>query len=190
MNHLDRSMLAMNAVHGGLLSPRKPPDEHEKLVRNTQKWVAQTFYGAMLKEMRKSPFRNQEFEGGREGEAYEEMFDQRIADRMSQSAGSQLVNGIVSRIEAKRGNPSAKTVRDATTAYARAMQKKMPKAEFRAVPTKHGQVPWGRHDSAASRPPRGGAAHNPSSSSVPAPLRGHRRQQRILPELIHVAPTH
>jgi Rod binding domain-containing protein len=187
MNTIERSLQAMHAVHGGFSSNRHPPTEHDKLVRNTQKWVAQTFYGAMLKEMRKSPFRSEEFEGGRGGEAYEEMFDQRLADHMSQSAGSQLVNSIVSRIEAKRHQGSARQVMDATTAYARVMQHKNSKGAG-AMPTRSGGI-LERPRKEGVRPLRGGVAPAFTHRNDPSMPMTHRRQERILPEIYHVAPT-
>jgi Rod binding domain-containing protein len=183
MNDIARSMLANNAVHGGLPAPRLRSDEHDKLVRNTQKWVAQTFYGEMLKEMRKSPFRSEEFEGGRGGEAFEEMFDQRVADHMSQAAGSKLVNSIVDRIESKKHLRSPKHVLDANRAYAQAMRHEKPKRDH--------------HDSGPPPlrklgiPPlrEGVAPPHRTHINHPATPHGHRRLQRILPELKHVAPA-
>ncbi|MDB5323745.1 MAG: hypothetical protein JWN40_5376 [Phycisphaerales bacterium] len=35
---------------------RPPKTEHDKIQETARKWVAQTFYGAMLKQMRESPF--------------------------------------------------------------------------------------------------------------------------------------
>lgn len=72
---------------------------HAELVRQTQKWVAQAFYGNLLKQMRNSPFRSSIMDGGRGGQMFEEMFDQQIADRMSRGAPSKLVNAIVQKIE-------------------------------------------------------------------------------------------
>src|SRR5271157_1594124 len=72
---------------------------HAELVRQTQKWVSQAFYGNLLKQMRNSPFRSSIMDGGRGGEMFEEMFDQQIADRMSRGAPSKLVNAIVQKIE-------------------------------------------------------------------------------------------
>jgi Rod binding domain-containing protein len=187
MSDIQRFMSPLHEVHGGITSNRAAPTEHDKLVRNTQKWVAQTFYGTMLKEMRKSPFRSDEFEGGRGGQAFEEMFDQRLADHMSQSAGSPLVNSIVNRIEAKRHQGSRRQVMDATTAYARAMQREKPK-DARATPPRGGRV-LEHPGQERIRPPRGGMAqglHAPKHSAEPIT---RRRQDRILPEIFNVTPT-
>jgi Rod binding domain-containing protein len=190
MNNITRSMLTSPTIDSGVLSTHPPlPSEHEKLVKNTQKWVAQTFYGAMLKEMRKSPFRSEELEGGRGGEAFEEMFDQRIADHMSQAAGSPLVNSIVNRIEAKRNIHSAKTIRDAKSAYALAMRRAQDKNDQHGLagkPRHVGEFPWNR---GRLPQPMDEDTQNKQQIKLPAPATGHRRQERILPELYHVAPT-
>ena len=78
-------------------------ERHEQLVRQTQKWVAQTFFGQLLKQMRDSPFKSKLFDGGRGGEAFQEMADQRTADSMASGTGHKLVDSIVSRIERSGG---------------------------------------------------------------------------------------
>lgn len=75
--------------------------QHEKLVKQTQNWVAQTFFGTLLKQMRESPFKSDMMDGGRGGKAFGSMYDQQLAERMSRGAGSNLVNSIVHRIEAR-----------------------------------------------------------------------------------------
>jgi Rod binding domain-containing protein len=74
--------------------------EHDKLVKQAQKWVSQTFYGEMLKQMRNSPFKNKMFDGGEGGQTFNGMFDQQLADKMSTGAGKKLVDSIVNKIEA------------------------------------------------------------------------------------------
>jgi Rod binding domain-containing protein len=85
--------------------------QHDALVKQTQKWVAQTFYGEMLKQMRNSPFKDKTMDGGQGGEAFTEMFDQQMADKMSRGTGQKLVDSIVNKIEAGKayGSPVAKT---------------------------------------------------------------------------------
>jgi Rod binding domain-containing protein len=73
--------------------------QHDALVKQTEKWVSQTFYGEMLKQMRNSPFKNKMFEGGQGGEAFNQMFDAKLADKMSKGAGKKLVDSIVNKIE-------------------------------------------------------------------------------------------
>jgi len=75
--------------------------EHEKLVKQTQTWVAQTFFGTLLKQMRNSPFKSELLEGGKGGETFAALQDQHLAEHMTRGAGAKLVNGIVRRIEAK-----------------------------------------------------------------------------------------
>lgn len=72
---------------------------HAELVKQTQKWVAQTFFGTLLRQMRQSPFKSDLFDGGKGGEAFHQMFDQHLAERMSVGAGQKLVNSIVRKIE-------------------------------------------------------------------------------------------
>jgi Rod binding domain-containing protein len=105
---------------GNQFLPIKPgpstDKKHQKLVDTAQKWVGQTFYGQMLKQMRDSPFKSKMFEGGREGEAFNAMFDQNLATRMSKGAGRPLVDAIVSRIEAgKAYAASAKSANAASS---------------------------------------------------------------------------
>ena len=73
--------------------------EHEQLVRSTQQWVAQTFFGTLMKQMRESPFKSDLFEGGRGGQAFASMYDQKLVEQMARGAGNKLVNSIVHAIE-------------------------------------------------------------------------------------------
>jgi len=93
-----------------LVSKRLPDSsQHDQLTAQAQKWVAQTFFGTLLKQMRNSPFKSKLFEGGRGGEAFQTLFDQRLADHMARGAGHKLVNAITRKIEAK--NAYAKAAR-------------------------------------------------------------------------------
>jgi Rod binding domain-containing protein len=102
-----------------LLSPKPAGDgdEHQKLTTQTEKWVAQTFYGQLLKQMRESPFHSDMFEGGNGGKTFQTLLDQRMADHMSRHAGAKLVKSIVKKIEAgeaakryeKAGKPRSAT---------------------------------------------------------------------------------
>jgi Rod binding domain-containing protein len=88
-------------------------DQHGRLVEQTRKWVAQTFFGTLMKQMEDSPFKSDLFSGGRGGEAFSSLYHQQLVDRMSRAAGDKLVNAIVRRIEAntayqkQRGVPPA-----------------------------------------------------------------------------------
>lgn len=87
-----------------LASPARTskPSEHERIINQAEKWVAQTFFGTLLKQMRDSPFRSKIFEGGRGGEAFGSLYDQHLADHMARGAGRKLVNAIANRIEARK----------------------------------------------------------------------------------------
>jgi Rod binding domain-containing protein len=93
-----------HGAHASAPSHRGPAPltQHEKLVQQTQKWVGMTFFGPMLKQMRQSPLHSNLLDGGRGGQAFESMYDQRLAEHMAGSASNSLVNSIVRRIEAKQ----------------------------------------------------------------------------------------
>jgi hypothetical protein len=103
--------------HGRPGHPGRPNTPHDpKLVDQTRKWVAQTFFGTMLKQMRNSPFKSPLFEGGRGGEAFGELSDQHMVDHMSRGVGNKLVMAIVRKIESRGKKPDAAK---AGAAYAR-----------------------------------------------------------------------
>ena len=81
-----------------------PVTQHDKLLKQSRNWVAQTFFGTLLKQMENSPFKSELFSGGRGGEAFSSLYHQRLAEHMARGAGSKLVNSIVRRIEAKQGS--------------------------------------------------------------------------------------
>ncbi len=76
-----------------------PDPQREQLVRSTQQWVAQTFFGTLMKQMRESPFKSDLFEGGRGGQAFTSLYDQKLVEQMARGAGDKLVNAIVHSIE-------------------------------------------------------------------------------------------
>lgn len=84
------------------IAPMKPSKgtKHDQLVEQTQKWVAQSFYGELLKQVRNSPFKSEMFSGGRGGEAFGSLQDQQMSEHMTRGAGKKLVNAIVRKIEA------------------------------------------------------------------------------------------
>src|SRR5947209_4287212 len=85
------------------LTKRLPDSaQHAKLEAQAQKWVAQTFFGTLLKQVRNSPFRSEMLDGGRGGQAFGSMYDQHLAEHMARGAGSKLVKSIVKKIEAKQ----------------------------------------------------------------------------------------
>jgi Rod binding domain-containing protein len=83
------------------LPQRNTQDPHDKVVETARKLVAQTFYGAMLKQMRDSPFKSELFEGGRGGQAFSPLLDQHLAEHMTRSTDNQLVNAIARKLEGR-----------------------------------------------------------------------------------------
>ena len=80
----------------------EPKSQHDQMVEKTRTWVAQTFFGTLLKQMRESPFKSELFSGGQGGQAFASLHDQHLAEHMARGAGSKLVNGIVRRLEAQQ----------------------------------------------------------------------------------------
>jgi Rod binding domain-containing protein len=95
-----RPLTASDLTRAGLRAGA-PGNQHDQLVEQTRKWVGQTFFGTLLKQMSDSPFKSEMFSGGRGGEAFSSMHHQMLAERMARGAGAKLVNSIVRRIEAK-----------------------------------------------------------------------------------------
>lgn len=89
-------------THLGSVHGRNPPTQHEKLVDQTRKWVATTFFAPMLKQMRESPFHSPLLDGGRGGEAFGSLYDQELAGRMTRGTSNKLVNSIVNKIEGRK----------------------------------------------------------------------------------------
>lgn len=84
--------LQISAGHG-------PLSRHDKLVQQTRKWVAMSFFEPMLKQMRESPFHSDLMDGGEAGKAFASMYDERLSERMASDATDSLVSSIVRKIE-------------------------------------------------------------------------------------------
>jgi Rod binding domain-containing protein len=97
MHHTKAVNTQLGSVRG-----RHPATAHEKLVDQTRKWVATTFFAPMLKQMRQSPFHSPLLDGGRGGEAFGSLYDQELAGRMTRGTSNKLVNSIVNRIEGRK----------------------------------------------------------------------------------------
>lgn len=93
--HLDDSTQLLHSTPGAAQR-----SQHEQLVKQTENWVAQTFFATLLKQMRDSPFKSDLMDGGRGGQAFSSLYDQHLAQRMGHAAGSKLVHAIVRKIEA------------------------------------------------------------------------------------------
>jgi Rod binding domain-containing protein len=94
-------------IHPG----RGPLSQHDKLIVQTRKWVAMSFFEPMLQQMRNSPFRSDLLDGGSAGKAFESMYDERLSERMASDASDTLVQSIVRKIEG--GKAYARQVRKA-----------------------------------------------------------------------------
>jgi Rod binding domain-containing protein len=76
------------------------PTQHDRIAAQAEKWVAQTFFGTLLKQMENSPFKSDLFSGGRGGQAFSSLYHQQLTERMAHSVGNKLVKTIVRKIEA------------------------------------------------------------------------------------------
>lgn len=97
MNHSANSIRSLS--HQSL----KGEARHNKLVEQAQKWVGQTFYGTLMKQMHNSPFKSKILDGGRGQQAFQPLMDQQLVDRMSRKSAKGLVRSIVKKIEKKNG---------------------------------------------------------------------------------------
>jgi Rod binding domain-containing protein len=86
-------------IQHGFAAPKTRPTRHQQIEKQAQRWVAQTFYGTLLKQMRQSPFRSALFDGGRGGEAFNELFDQKLTEKMAGATHNQVVRAITRKLE-------------------------------------------------------------------------------------------
>ena len=92
----------LDALDAKRAAAASPGDTHANIEGYAKQLVSQTFFGTMLKQMRESPFKSEMFEGGRGGQAFGGMYDQKMAEQMSRGAGKRLVNSIVRKLEANK----------------------------------------------------------------------------------------
>ncbi|MFT3785333.1 MAG: rod-binding protein [Tepidisphaeraceae bacterium] len=79
-------------------TPKLDPVKREKELRAyAEKLVAQTFFGAMLKQARQSPWKSEMFGGGRGGEAYQSLMDQQMVQKLGHGVGKKLVDSLVKK---------------------------------------------------------------------------------------------
>jgi Rod binding protein len=91
---------------------RAPRSEQDRVTAMARKWVAQTFYGTLLRQMRNSPFKSDLFDGGRGGQAFAPMLDQHLIDHMSKGTASKLTGAIARKL---LGNRAARPVKQNQT---------------------------------------------------------------------------
>ena len=77
----------------------EPKSQHDQMVEKTRTWVAQTFFGTLLKQMRDSPFKSELFGGGRGEQAFGSIYDTHLAQRMAQGLGERIARPIVKKFQ-------------------------------------------------------------------------------------------
>ena len=81
---------------------KAPPTHHQKIQKQAQKLVADAFYGTLMKQMHDSPFKSELFSGGRGGEAFQGLLDQKLSDHMAAATHNPLVHAITHTLERPR----------------------------------------------------------------------------------------
>lgn len=80
-------------------------EKDKELRQKAQILVNQFFVGTMLKQMRNSPFKNEMFSGGKGGEAFQGMFDQRLAEHSGDRVAKSLVDALVKGLRKREDGP-------------------------------------------------------------------------------------
>lgn len=68
--------------------------------------IAQTFFGTLMRQVRQSPWKSELFGGGRGGEAYQELLDQKLVEGMARGSGGSLVDAFVKKYAGKLNGPT------------------------------------------------------------------------------------
>lgn len=110
-----KSLDVAERAHPVRANSRPGKTQHDQLTDHARKWVSQTFFGTLLKQMGDSTFKSDLFSGGRGGEAFSSLYHQQLADRMARGAGDALVQSIVRRIEAQAAYRNQATKSNTTT---------------------------------------------------------------------------
>ena len=99
-------LLPINTLDNVPGQRQKQLADQDKVTATARKWVAQTFYGTLLRQMRNSPFKSDLFEGGRGGQAFASLLDQQLVDNMSRGTASKLTAAIARKLIGKRAPAS------------------------------------------------------------------------------------
>jgi len=100
--------------------PRPPGGVDDAALRaKAEQLVSQTFFGTLLKQMRQSPWKSEMFSGGRAGQAYQQMFDQHLVEKLGRGAGRRLVDSLVKDMRRQQdvATPDRVAPRRAAAAY-------------------------------------------------------------------------
>jgi Rod binding domain-containing protein len=103
------------------------PDQANDIRKLAEQLVAQTFFGTLMRQMRSSVWKSDLMSGGRGGEAFQQMHDQQLVERMGRGAGRKLVDSLVRQLtsdverqrqarEAMKSNQQVPSERPALTA--------------------------------------------------------------------------
>jgi Rod binding domain-containing protein len=87
--------------------------ERELATEQARNWVGMTFFGALLKQMRSSPFKTDVLSGGRGEEVFAAQLDQVLSQRMARGAGSDLVDSLVKSLMGPQRTENSTLLRSA-----------------------------------------------------------------------------
>jgi Rod binding domain-containing protein len=91
---------------GAETSPQR--SEEEKQVRKlVQDLISQTFFGPMLRQMRNSPWKSDLWSGGRGGDAFQGMMDQKMVEQMGSAISGPLVDSMTRQLLGHKAMKSA-----------------------------------------------------------------------------------
>ena len=100
--------MKINTNISSLLGKAKlQPSQEQQVADQSRKWVAQTFYGTLLKQLRNSPFKNDMLSGGRGAEAFGPLVDQNMVDRLARSTGKKLIDSLTKSMLKKANKAQA-----------------------------------------------------------------------------------
>ena len=102
MSAADTQSLPSLPMRHGFPVRTVPLTAHQKVQKQAQKLVADAFYGTLMRQMHNSPFKSELFSGGRGGEAFQSLLDQRLSDHMAAATNNPLVHAITHRLERPR----------------------------------------------------------------------------------------
>ncbi len=70
------------------------PEEQDRLLKNIREFVGQTFYGALMKQMRSEMNPDNPFNGGRAGRTFQTQLDQTVISRWAESSRFEVADAI------------------------------------------------------------------------------------------------
>ncbi len=96
---------AVDALRNQPAVPKPPPrnlQDHGELRKAFDAFVGETFFGQMLKAMRKTVGKPAYFHGGRAEEIFQQQLDQVLSEKLSQASGGKFSGPMFERFQLSR----------------------------------------------------------------------------------------